>query len=204
MPEVHIARNEARRSLGNERPVSLEDLGHAGINDLAGSELVIDGLEKQDDRIRLQNALNLVPAKFRRALEARFVEGLSGLKIAERERVPYGTVLSRIHKGKQLLREAGRFNGRRRRPICPLLAPRASQRRTTPSTCGSPDSSWAPRTSSGHNLGSVESGGCNRVRSTTSKPYVPFNSIDDLEHGSANAARRNARRSRRQSGRTGL
>ncbi len=101
-----IARNEARRSLGNERPVSLEDLGHAGINELASSELVTDGLEKQDDRIRLRNALNLVPAKCRRALEARFVEGLSIRKIAQQERVPYGTVLSRIHKGKQLLREA--------------------------------------------------------------------------------------------------
>jgi hypothetical protein len=74
-------------------------------------------LEKQEDRFRLKHALDRLPAKYRRALVAQVVEGLSTREIAQRERVPPGTVLSRIFTAKQLLREAWEAS---------LVAPQAS------------------------------------------------------------------------------
>ena len=62
--------------------------------------------KKRDDRFRLQKALERLPIKHRRALIAHFIDGLSIREIARRERVPLGTVLSRIFSGKQLLRHA--------------------------------------------------------------------------------------------------
>jgi RNA polymerase sigma-70 factor (ECF subfamily) len=67
---------------------------------------VPDELEKRDDQFRLEQALAQLPGNYRRALTAHFIEGLSIRKIAHREQVPIGTVLSRIHTGKQLLRDA--------------------------------------------------------------------------------------------------
>src|SRR5204862_475107 len=69
-------------------------------------ELVTDELEGREDRRHLQQALAQLPAMYRRVLVAHFVEGQSIRDIARRERVPSGTVLSRIHNGKQRLREA--------------------------------------------------------------------------------------------------
>jgi hypothetical protein len=63
-------------------------------------------LEQQDDRLRLEAALDRLPEMYRRALVAHFIDGLSIREIACGERVPVGTILSRIHKGKQLVREA--------------------------------------------------------------------------------------------------
>jgi predicted RNA polymerase sigma factor len=73
---------------------------------LAAPELVTDQFEKRDDRLRLQKALEELPTMHRRILTSHFIDGLSIRDIARHERVPVGTVLSRIHKGKQLLRDA--------------------------------------------------------------------------------------------------
>jgi RNA polymerase sigma factor (sigma-70 family) len=102
-----IARNEARRSLrGRERTVRFDSIDRVDARELAAPELVTDALEKRDDRLRLQNALAQLPVKHRRALIGHFVDGLSIRDLARRERVPLGTVLSRIFTGKRLLREA--------------------------------------------------------------------------------------------------
>lgn len=47
-----------------------------------------------------------IPAPYRRALRDHFVRGYSTRQIAQRERVPLGTVLSRIFTAKKLLRRA--------------------------------------------------------------------------------------------------
>lgn len=73
---------------------------------LAVPDDVTAGLEKEEDLKRLGQALERLPPRNRRALIDHFVEGLGIKEIARRERVPGGTILSRIHKGKQLLREA--------------------------------------------------------------------------------------------------
>jgi RNA polymerase sigma factor (sigma-70 family) len=100
-----IARNEARQSVHRERMVQVDSID-IDDRDFAAPELVTDELEKRDDRFRLQMALERVPIMYRRALTAHFIEGLSIREIALRERVPLGTVLSRIFTGKQLLRHA--------------------------------------------------------------------------------------------------
>jgi RNA polymerase sigma factor (sigma-70 family) len=101
-----IARNLARRTASRERIIQFESVDGEEARQLAAPELVMASLEKRDDGLQLQKALERLPEKHRRALTARFVDGLSIREIALREHVPIGTVLSRIHKGKQLLRRA--------------------------------------------------------------------------------------------------
>jgi DNA-directed RNA polymerase specialized sigma24 family protein len=47
-----------------------------------------------------------IPSIYRRALKDHFVRGYSTRQIAWRERIPLGTVLSRIFNAKRLLRKA--------------------------------------------------------------------------------------------------
>ncbi len=101
-----IARNEARDSWRRERMGQFESVDQADGRELAAPELVTDELEKREDLLRLRKAMDRLPAKYRRALTAHFVEGLPVREIARRERVPLGTSLSRIHTAKQLLRAA--------------------------------------------------------------------------------------------------
>jgi RNA polymerase sigma-70 factor (ECF subfamily) len=101
-----IARNEARQSHNRERIRRFDSIDGAGVRELAAPEALTGDLEKRDDRLRLKNALAQLPVKYQRPLMAHFVERLSIREIAGRERVPLGTVLSRIHTGKQLLRQA--------------------------------------------------------------------------------------------------
>jgi RNA polymerase sigma factor (sigma-70 family) len=101
-----IARNAAWDSQRRERSVYFESTDRADAREIALPELVTDELERQDERFWLQKAMDQLPGKHRRALVGHFVDGLSIRDIARQERVPDGTVLSRIHTGKQLLREA--------------------------------------------------------------------------------------------------
>ena len=101
-----IARNEARQSWGRERIAQFDSMDREDSREIAAPGLVTDELEKQDDLFRLRKALEQVPVKYRRALISHFVDGLSTREIARREGIPVGTVLSRIHTGKQLLRDA--------------------------------------------------------------------------------------------------
>jgi RNA polymerase sigma-70 factor (ECF subfamily) len=101
-----IARNEARQWLGRDRADQFDSIDSVDASELRAPELVTDELEKRYDRLRLEQALAQLPDKQRRALTAHFIEGFSIREIAHREQVPIGTVLSRIHTGKQLLRDA--------------------------------------------------------------------------------------------------
>jgi RNA polymerase sigma factor (sigma-70 family) len=101
-----IARNAAWESHRRQKSVYFESMDRAGTREIAAPELVTDEFERQDERFWLQKALDQLPAKHRRALVSHFVDGLSIRDIARQERVPDGTVLSRIHTGKRLLREA--------------------------------------------------------------------------------------------------
>src|SRR5581483_2541546 len=101
-----IARNEVRNLQSGWQGYRFESMDQTPGRDFAAPELVTDELEKRDDRSRLHQALAQVPLRSRRALIEHFVEGRSVREVAQRLQVPVGTVLSRIHKGKQLLREA--------------------------------------------------------------------------------------------------
>jgi RNA polymerase sigma-70 factor (ECF subfamily) len=101
-----IARNEARQFLTRERSARFDSIDRPEARELAAPEAVSDALEKSDDQLQLRNALARLPVKQRQALSAHFIDGFSIREIAAREKVPLGTVLSRISTGKQLLLEA--------------------------------------------------------------------------------------------------
>jgi RNA polymerase sigma-70 factor, ECF subfamily len=101
-----IARRSAWESMSRDRSAQFESLDRADAREIPAPGRVTDELEKQDNRLRLQYALAQVPVKFCRPLIAHFVHDLSSREIARRQRVPFNTVLTRIHKAKRLLREA--------------------------------------------------------------------------------------------------
>ena len=65
-------------------------------------------LVQQDTVARVRAALEQLPADFREAIVLRDLEGLSYRVIAEIVRVPIGTVMSRISRGRERLIEAHR------------------------------------------------------------------------------------------------
>jgi RNA polymerase sigma-70 factor (ECF subfamily) len=102
-----------------DRDVPAEDLSpvSAGVSPLAA-------LENRDLAALLRQALGLLPQSLRMAVLLRDIQELSYLEIAERLRLPEGTVKSRINRGRkelarQILRLREEADGRRahaRRP----------------------------------------------------------------------------------------
>lgn len=87
-----------------DAPVTTED-GEATIeipDDAPGPEDVL--LSEQMDH-RIQGALNSLPEDFRLAVIYADVEGLSYEEIADAMRCSIGTVRSRLHRGRKILRE---------------------------------------------------------------------------------------------------
>jgi len=95
-PKAHI------RSI--DAPVATED-GEAMIeipDDSPGPE---DALLSEQMDSRIQGALNSLPEDFRLAVIYADVEGLSYEEIADAMRCSIGTVRSRLHRGRKMLRE---------------------------------------------------------------------------------------------------
>jgi len=86
-----------RRASRRPRPVELE--GEEPSVRPAQEALASGGEE-------LERALARLPEVFRSAVVLRDVEELSYQEIAQALRIPVGTVMSRIHRGRMLLREA--------------------------------------------------------------------------------------------------
>jgi RNA polymerase sigma-70 factor (ECF subfamily) len=101
-----IAMNEARHSTSQKRTVSLDAFATPlkELTESAGTSG--NPQDRTDDSRRLRKALQQLPALHRRTLVDHFVRGYPVKRIAQRERIPVGTVLSRIFTGKRLLRLA--------------------------------------------------------------------------------------------------
>jgi RNA polymerase sigma-70 factor (ECF subfamily) len=100
-----IARNEARQQQLRKRAVSLDAL------EFTPSALVVadrlgEASERSEHLQRLQKALGSLPAIYRQPLVDHFVRGYTAKRIARRDQIPVGTVLSRIFAAKRLLRAA--------------------------------------------------------------------------------------------------
>jgi RNA polymerase sigma-70 factor (ECF subfamily) len=95
-----IARNEVRQAYARRESLPLEPLGDV----VTEPGDLVEGLERREAIDRLRRALAQIPAIYRRALVARFIKGESTRRVAEREGIPLGTILSRVSMGKKLLR----------------------------------------------------------------------------------------------------
>lgn len=101
-----IALNEARNHLRRNHAVSLESIDRPGSKELTESDMTVAALERAECRSQIRNALRRIPAVYRRTLVDHFVRGYSVKRISRQNRIPLGTVLSRIFAGKRLLRRA--------------------------------------------------------------------------------------------------
>ena len=97
-----IALNEARNRRRSPR-VPLESIEESDALQVAEPDATA---EQQECCPRIWKTLRELPRIYRRTLIDRFVRGYSVKQIAKCQRVPLGTVLSRIFRAKQLLRAA--------------------------------------------------------------------------------------------------
>ncbi len=110
---LNLARSEFRRrkSLKGRPPASLDTSAGGDPDDPPGNEPAARGPGPEDlasgreDAVRVHRALAALDEEFREAVVLRDLEGLSYGEIALATGVPAGTVRSRIHRGRALLRE---------------------------------------------------------------------------------------------------
>ncbi|MEZ6187109.1 MAG: RNA polymerase sigma factor [Planctomycetota bacterium] len=103
-PPAWLARTTVLRALHHLRTASRRTKHECRA--AQGCELHLDparGLEREEVRARVRRALDEIPPEFRVPLELHALEGLDYRSIAERERLPVGTVRSRIHRARKRL-----------------------------------------------------------------------------------------------------
>jgi RNA polymerase sigma-70 factor, ECF subfamily len=100
-----IAMNEARNRR-RSRCVPLESIEESDALHIAEPDATDRAFEQRECCPQIWKALRGVPQIYRRTLVDRFIRGYSVKQIAKCQRVPLGTVLSRIFKAKRLLRAA--------------------------------------------------------------------------------------------------
>jgi len=101
-----IALNKLRRSREQRKTVSLDVFAGELPSRLVVPDLSEETAHRSESRARLLRTLRQIPAVYRKVLIDHFIEGHSVRQIARRQRIPLGTVLSRIFTAKRLLREA--------------------------------------------------------------------------------------------------
>ena len=124
---VSVSRNlciDHYRSVRKERQTIDRDVPAEDLAPVSASVSPLAALENRDLAALLRQALGLLPQSLRMAVLLRDIQELSYLEIAERLRLPEGTVKSRINRGRkelarQILRLREEADGRRahaRRP----------------------------------------------------------------------------------------
>ncbi|MDE2396890.1 MAG: RNA polymerase sigma factor [Burkholderiales bacterium] len=88
----------------NQRRDWRHDEGHAGLDDVA--EPATDNQARSAERMDLQRALDTLPEAMREVLLLVALEEYSYAEAAEILGVPVGTVMSRLHRARERLREA--------------------------------------------------------------------------------------------------
>ena len=124
---ISVSRNlciDHCRSVRKERQTIDRDVPAEDLAPVSASVSPLAALENRDLAALLRQALGLLPQSLRMAVLLRDIQELSYLEIAERLRLPEGTVKSRINRGRkelarQILRLREEADGRRvdaRRP----------------------------------------------------------------------------------------
>jgi RNA polymerase sigma-70 factor (ECF subfamily) len=101
-----IALNQAWTLARRKRAVSLDAMEGFEPKALIEPDLLDQTLDRQQCCRRIRAALRRLPAMYRRTLVDHFVRGQKVREIARQDRIPVGTVLSRLFKGKEILRQA--------------------------------------------------------------------------------------------------
>lgn len=97
--------NDRRRAKANPVDVDSDIVERAGDDLSAGNQTAEEALVQRVTDEQVRAALDAVPDHFRQAVWLRDAEGFSYVEIAEMLRVPVGTVMSRISRGRRLLAE---------------------------------------------------------------------------------------------------
>lgn len=97
----NLGRNRARRRA--PATADLEAAAEVHADDAAGPERLA---EERESAAAWRARLDVLPTRYRRAVELRHVSGLSYPELAEALDRPLGTVKSDVHRGVRLLREA--------------------------------------------------------------------------------------------------
>ena len=95
-----IRRAESLHSMISPSDGEVQDMPIADMGPTPDQEVLHD-----EFRIQLHEALNELPEVYRLAIVMCDLEGLSYAEIAEQQRTTIGTVRSRIHRGRRLLRD---------------------------------------------------------------------------------------------------
>ena len=93
---------QSRRGMAAEQPMDTQSGDDRPDSALDPEQQLV----QRDTVARVRRALETLPAEFREAIVLRDIEGLSYKEIAEALRVPIGTVMSRISRGRERLLES--------------------------------------------------------------------------------------------------
>jgi len=118
---ISVSRNlciDHYRSVRKERQTIDRDVPAEDLSPASSTVSPLAALENRDLAAMLRQALGALPASLRTAVLLRDIQELSYLEIAERLRLPEGTVKSRINRGRkelarQILRLREEADGRR-------------------------------------------------------------------------------------------
>ena len=105
-----IAINEGHHQRRNRRGISLEEMTCGDESTLpaalAEPDRAGEAISKRVLHAQVQQAVAYIPKPYRQVLRWHFMRGLSYEVMARRLKIPPGTVMSRLFKAKQLLRQA--------------------------------------------------------------------------------------------------
>lgn len=101
---LRIVRNTAYSFLERNRPAELAEEFNETLHVPEQRDAETELVRSAENRM-LQEALEVLPVRFREALILRELEGLSYKEIAEVLEVPIGTVMSSLARGREQLRE---------------------------------------------------------------------------------------------------
>ena len=103
---INIYRKEQRQPLIADGEIEEWQIAEAATHTSdQGKSAEVEALEQLPDS-DIKNALQELPEEFRLAIYFVDVEGFSYKEVAEILNIPAGTVMSRLHRGRKLLREA--------------------------------------------------------------------------------------------------
>ena len=102
---VHsIAINEARGQWRRKRGLRFVALETPEARSIADPVQTEESIEREDCCRRVRDALQHLPRRYRRLATNVYMKGDSLKTAARRQRLPYGTVMSRLFNGRQMLR----------------------------------------------------------------------------------------------------